>query len=312
MALADQNKVMVRVALNEGQQKSINPNIPYTPEEIAADAIRCGEAGATIIHFHSRHPDGRQALDDDRSGAELYRRAIDLTARTSDVMMEPTNMPHRIFPTTSVEDLPHIWALHELPPQSRPLETVNIDAFRFDHHKSAFDVHRNRLVTIDETYRRRPELSFALPPGLQAVLDIGRPPFFGVFDLVDMRLLAAYAAEGLVPQPVLVSINFFCGLMWGPTPSIEALDAFLIEWRRQPIDSEISLFVSGLPDMRTYEYFQEASLDRGISMRVGLGDQATIFPGDNAAMVEHYIKLLARRGFSPANPTDLRRRINLR
>lgn len=35
-----------------------NPHVRYTPEEIAADAVACREAGASIVHFHARQPDG--------------------------------------------------------------------------------------------------------------------------------------------------------------------------------------------------------------------------------------------------------------
>ena len=34
------------------------PGIPYTPVEIAEEARRCYEAGATAVHIHGRHDDG--------------------------------------------------------------------------------------------------------------------------------------------------------------------------------------------------------------------------------------------------------------
>ena len=33
-----------------------NPNIPYSPEEIAEEIVRSGEAGASIAHVHVRDP----------------------------------------------------------------------------------------------------------------------------------------------------------------------------------------------------------------------------------------------------------------
>lgn len=35
-----------------------NPNVPYTPEEIAEEARRCREAGASMVHVHGRLADG--------------------------------------------------------------------------------------------------------------------------------------------------------------------------------------------------------------------------------------------------------------
>jgi 3-keto-5-aminohexanoate cleavage enzyme len=51
-----QDKVVIEVALNENQLKSSNPNIAYTPADLARDAKRCLDAGAAVIHFHARDP----------------------------------------------------------------------------------------------------------------------------------------------------------------------------------------------------------------------------------------------------------------
>jgi len=40
-----------------------SPAIPYTPEEIAEEARRSVEAGASIVHIHARQNDGRPAYD---------------------------------------------------------------------------------------------------------------------------------------------------------------------------------------------------------------------------------------------------------
>jgi 3-keto-5-aminohexanoate cleavage enzyme len=39
--------------------KSDSPHIPITPDEIVADARRCQDAGATILHIHAREADGK-------------------------------------------------------------------------------------------------------------------------------------------------------------------------------------------------------------------------------------------------------------
>ncbi len=38
--------------------KSDTPHVPITPDECIADARRCYEAGAAIVHIHARQPDG--------------------------------------------------------------------------------------------------------------------------------------------------------------------------------------------------------------------------------------------------------------
>ena len=39
--------------------KELNPNIPITPKELAADAYDCWKAGAAIIHMHMKKEDGK-------------------------------------------------------------------------------------------------------------------------------------------------------------------------------------------------------------------------------------------------------------
>ncbi|MCA1481437.1 3-keto-5-aminohexanoate cleavage protein, partial [Bradyrhizobium sp. NBAIM08] len=44
--------VILEVAVNGATRRTQNPNVPITPDEIAADCIACIDAGATIVHHH--------------------------------------------------------------------------------------------------------------------------------------------------------------------------------------------------------------------------------------------------------------------
>jgi 3-keto-5-aminohexanoate cleavage enzyme len=309
--LFDQGRVMVRVGPNEFQSKALNPNIPYGPEEVAEDAIACARAGASIAHFHSRLDDGEQAMTDDRTGAGIYRKALALTAPRSDIIMEPTNLRQGLDPCQAA-DMPHVWSLLDVPPAGAPLEVINIDSYRFDHRRAGWDAAARRLVVI-RNYRYEPDLSFEAPEAIRKVVAAGLIPFFGLFDLVDMRLLGAYAAAGFVPRPVLIQINFFYDMIRGPTPSVEALDDFLGEWRRTGIEAEICLFVRAVPDRATYEALFQAALERGVHIRVGLGDNPTLFgQATNADLVAHAVEMVEKHGLRPVTPTELRWHIGVR
>ena len=45
--------VIIEAAINGGTTKAQNPNVPRSPEEIAADALDCIAGGAAIIHNHN-------------------------------------------------------------------------------------------------------------------------------------------------------------------------------------------------------------------------------------------------------------------
>jgi len=44
--------VIIEAAINGATTKERNPNVPRTPDEIAADALACFDAGASVIHNH--------------------------------------------------------------------------------------------------------------------------------------------------------------------------------------------------------------------------------------------------------------------
>ena len=50
------DKLIIKVAINEWVMKEVNPNVPYGPDEIAAEIVRCVDAGASVFHFHARDP----------------------------------------------------------------------------------------------------------------------------------------------------------------------------------------------------------------------------------------------------------------
>ena len=79
--------LIIEVGLNEGARKQRNPNVPYSPEEIAADFIASAAAGASIIHFHARDP---QTGSNRMGNTDLYLRAFELV-RSAGVRRSPVS-----------------------------------------------------------------------------------------------------------------------------------------------------------------------------------------------------------------------------
>jgi 3-keto-5-aminohexanoate cleavage enzyme len=50
--------VLIEAALNGRRDRAEQPAVPYTAKEIAAEARRCADAGATVFHVHARAADG--------------------------------------------------------------------------------------------------------------------------------------------------------------------------------------------------------------------------------------------------------------
>jgi 3-keto-5-aminohexanoate cleavage enzyme len=66
--------------------KEQQPALPTTPEELAVDARRCAEAGASIYHLHVRNHEGRPTMD-----VGVFREARDAIASAGDLIVQFTS-----------------------------------------------------------------------------------------------------------------------------------------------------------------------------------------------------------------------------
>lgn len=82
-----QEKPLIVTAAIVGAEvtRAHNPHVPYTPEEIAAEARRCRDAGASVIHLHARTDDGRSTQSKER-----FRALIEAIRATTDVIVQVT------------------------------------------------------------------------------------------------------------------------------------------------------------------------------------------------------------------------------
>lgn len=68
------DKLIITVALTGNvPTKKMNPNLPITADEIAADVRRCADAGAVIFHVHARDKKQKPTLDIDVFKANARR-----------------------------------------------------------------------------------------------------------------------------------------------------------------------------------------------------------------------------------------------
>src|SRR3954467_12380962 len=61
----------------------MTPHLPLTAEELAEEAVRCREAGASVIHLHVRRDDGTPAQD-----KALFQKALDAIRSRCDVIVQ--------------------------------------------------------------------------------------------------------------------------------------------------------------------------------------------------------------------------------
>ena len=63
--------------------REMTPYLPITADELAEEAARCQQAGASVIHLHVRHDDGTPTQD-----RALFQKALDAIRRRTDVIVQ--------------------------------------------------------------------------------------------------------------------------------------------------------------------------------------------------------------------------------
>jgi uncharacterized protein (DUF849 family) len=291
--------VVIEVGLNEAVTPATQPHVPQRPSECAADARRCADVGAAIVHWHAVDRLGSQRLAD----AELYGAALDEMAGC--VLAYPS------YPVDVPDDvdarLGHCLELrvhHGL--ELGPLDVSTVNLVLWDPATRSLaplepvgghEVIRNSLPFVADALARYHEV------GLVATV--------AAFDVGSTRTVAALVRAGLLREPVLLKIFLWGSPAIGPEPSVQALDLHL---RQLPehLDVEWLVVPYGIADPAQVEELARAALERGGGVRLGIGDSPAAFPDlPNAALVERAADWAVEAGRPVASADEVRERFGM-
>jgi 3-keto-5-aminohexanoate cleavage enzyme len=286
--------VIIEVGLNEAVTPAMQPHVPQQPSECAADARRCAAAGAAIVHWHAIDAAGVPRLAD----ADLYGATLDEIAGC--VLAYPS-YPIDV-PDTVEARLAHCLTLraqHRL--ELGPLDVSTVNLVLWNPATAA--------LTPLEPLRGHEVIRNSLPfvaAGLTSYYEVGLVPTVAAFDIGSTRTIAALLQAGLLREPALIKIFLWGNPAIGPEPSVEALELHL---RQLPehLDLEWLVVPYGIADRTHIEAIARAALDRGGSLRLGIGDNPAAFPDlPNAALVERAAAWAADAGRPLASPDNVR------
>jgi uncharacterized protein (DUF849 family) len=290
--LRDAGAVMIEVGLNESVRTDRCPKVPTTVPTVIEDVLACASAGAAVVHYHAR--DAEQA--DLWREVDFYREVTEgLAAKGCDALTYPTYLG----------EFDHIWRLH--------------DAVGDGLRMAPFDVIQNvGLCTWDEDGERFVPMGLGAlgaeksvsPPALAEIRRRGLGPVVAVFDVGQARWVRLAVRAGLLAEPVNLKVFLHAGWVLGPTPSAAGLDAYLAEL--DGVDVEVTVVPSTMRDRDAWSALLDASLARGLNIRVGLGDCPAVHgTRTNAELVAEATELIERRGLRPATPHDVITRFGL-
>lgn len=185
-------KLILEVRMNEASRKDANPNVPYTPDEIVADAVACARAGASIVHFHARNEDGSET-----ASAADYRQIVSGIRAQCDVLVHPT-LGQFFGGAGPDERLAHIAALAEagFAPDMAPLDTGSNNIDMFDPDSGQFVGEGAVYVNTGANLRYM----------AGRLREWGVRPQLCAWSIPNLRLAGAFVAAGLVPAPAFVTL----------------------------------------------------------------------------------------------------------
>lgn len=278
---------------------SMSMALPYTPEDIADQAIAAAEAGAAIVHIHARDPeDGRPASD-----PILFRQIISRIQSQCDSIVNVSTGGGQVM---SVEE--RVRAAHTLAPEicSLNMGTMNFGIFPLARKDQQwkFDWERPHLENSDDFVFRN---TFRDIHGIYVNLnEIGTKIEFECYDVGHVRTLAWFIDQKIIETPVF--IQFVLGVLGGIEASPEALLALKATADRL-IGAENYRF-SVASASRDQLSLAALSALLGGHVRVGLEDNLYIAPRvlatSNAEQVTKVCRILQDLGHTIASPQQAR------
>ncbi len=260
------------------------PAIPYTPAEIAAEAVSAAQAGAAIVHIHAREDDGQPSWR-----VDVFARIAELIRAESDVLL---NFSTGAIGLSVEERLDHIT-------QVRP----DIGALNMGSMNYAIYGKKSRTFHLDAVFANpfRDIIAF-----LEAMNGAGVRPELECFDIGHVASVAPLLDLGHLRPPLQFSLIH--GVLGGTPATVDGLVAMV---RTLPPGANWQAIAVRLEQWPILA----AALALGGHVRVGLEDNYHLARGEvadsNAALVEKAVRMASDIGRPVATVAETREILKL-
>jgi uncharacterized protein (DUF849 family) len=271
-------KVIITAALTGAvTPKDLNPHIPLTPKEIAADAYECWKAGAAVVHLHMRDEKGIGTMD-----TEKFKETVSRIRERSDcdVVINLTTSGEEGAP-----DERRMAPLIELEP-----EMASYDSGTFNWMPNTIFVNSpqflEKLGMVNQEHDIKPEVE--------------------VFDSGMLHNALYYVKKGILKSPT--HFQFVLGVLGASSARVEDL-VFLKGLL--PQDATWSAFGIG----KHHLPILYATIALGGHVRVGLEDNVYYSkdrPATNVELVSRAARLIREANKEVATPADARKILGLK
>ena len=273
-------KVIITTALTGGGHgKEANPNLPEQPDEIIEDAMKCREAGASIVHIHARDKRGKSTMD-----LRVLRAIQDGIKASSDLIVQ-------LSTGSAAADTEERIAPLKLKPEMASLNTFLIALPGKDGMALA-------IYT-------RPEIEYTA----RRCQELGVKPVVAIINFSCLEEMENLIAKGLLDKPYFATIGLNMpaqGALRGTPQNQMAL--------RERLPQGTIFEVSGHGDAQLP--LTTMGMVLGGHVRVGLEDSVNYVPGrlakSNAELVTRTVRIARELNLEPATPDEARAMLKLR
>lgn len=276
--------VIIEAAINGTRSKRTNPNVPRSPEEIAADALACIEAGAAIVH---NHLEGFGGSDDDVADAYLAGWRPVLDARPDAL----------VYPTVTIGAAGVAYG-HLRPLAASGLLRLGLcDPGSVNLGGSVDGVPRGGFVYAN---------TFDLVADTLALHDeLGLGPNMAIYEPGWLRLALAHWRAGTLPRGAMFKLYLstdagLTGSPFGLPPTVAALEAYLELLDGCPVPWAVSVVGGDV----VASPVAEAAVRAGGHLHLGLEFYGGERQPSNVELVAEAVALCESLGDRPATPTE--------
>jgi uncharacterized protein (DUF849 family) len=292
------DKLIIDARLNEYTFRDPNPNIPYSPEEIAQDAAACREAGASIVHYHAREPVSGIPSSD----PTLYANAARLIREACDALIMPTLGANTV--TDLDERISHIEFMAENDETRADLAPLDLASISLAMWREGMtEVGGDELV-----YYNSIGVLKALAARARAV---GATPMAAIWNVGSLRILEALSRTGVLPHTIFAELfTTEGGLIAGHPGTRRGLQA-LIDFVPDSVDCVWAAACYGANALD----LAASAIEQGGHVAIGLGDYPYPEVGNgtptNAEVIAAVAEIARRQGREIATPDEARIRLEL-
>lgn len=282
-------KIIIMARINEYMSRAANRHVPFTPDEIAQTAVECEAAGASIIHFHARNPDGSPSYD-----PKVYLEIVEKIRARSKVLIDSTLGQNTI--KGDENRTTHIVEMGKNPNARADMAAVDVGSTNID----TYDAVNKRFLTTDKTYVNTIETCMFLAERMHAA---GVKPHLTCWTIPFLRAVDALIDMGVFREPSYVQFSFCEGGILGGHPcTIDGALAFANMLPKRKIEWTVTCKEGNLLPAASVAF------ERGGHVSPGIGDYTYPELGypSNAKLVEFFANLGRAYGREIASPEETR------